>query len=88
MLHRSKINEGKERLAGAGSQASKEANKGWQPTSAHPLYFTNAHYAEVAKDSHASVNTRATAAKDAVSDKIDQKKHETNADVHKNKADL
>ena len=33
---------------------------------------------EVAKDSDASISTRATAAKDAVSDKIDQKGH----DVH------
>lgn len=43
---------------------------------------------EVAKDSNASASTRATAAKDAVSDKIDQKKHETNAEVYKNKNDL
>lgn len=43
---------------------------------------------EVAKDSHASTSARATAAKDAVHDKFDQKKHETNADVHKNKNDL
>jgi hypothetical protein len=31
---------------------------------------------EVAKDSDASISTRVTAAKDAVSDKIDQKSHD------------
>ena len=34
------------------------------------------------------MSTRATAAKDMVGDKLDQKKHETNADVAQQKADL
>ena len=38
---------------------------------------------EVAKDSHANVGTRASAAKDAVGDKINQSGHEAKADVHK-----
>ncbi|KAL8796817.1 MAG: hypothetical protein Q9195_000900 [Heterodermia aff. obscurata] len=40
----------------------------------------------VAKDSDASLGTRASAAKDAVGDKIDEQKHETKADVHKEAA--
>lgn len=54
-----------ETVQGAGSQASKEANK------------------SVAKDSNAHLSTRASAAKDAVGDKIDQTSHETKADVYK-----
>ena len=38
---------------------------------------------QVAKDGDASVGTRASAAKDAVSDKIDQSSHEGKADLHK-----
>jgi hypothetical protein len=37
----------------------------------------------VAKDSDASLTSRATAAKDAVGDKVDQTSHNTKADVHK-----
>ncbi|KAL2760526.1 hypothetical protein ACRALDRAFT_2096831 [Sodiomyces alcalophilus JCM 7366] len=37
----------------------------------------------VAKDSDASLGSRATAAKDAVGDKVDEQKHSTQADVHK-----
>ncbi|CAG8959601.1 hypothetical protein HYFRA_00001503 [Hymenoscyphus fraxineus] len=55
----------KETVEGAGSQASKEANK------------------SVAKDSDASLGTRASAAKDALGDKAEQHGHETKADVHK-----
>ncbi|KAI5464631.1 glucose-repressible protein [Mariannaea sp. PMI_226] len=38
---------------------------------------------EIAKDPNAPLGTRATAAKDALGDKIDQHGHETKADVHK-----
>ncbi|KAG6293768.1 hypothetical protein E4U09_002852 [Claviceps aff. purpurea] len=38
---------------------------------------------EVAKDGNASAGTRLTAAKDAIGDKMDQKSHDTKADVHK-----
>ncbi|MCJ1485459.1 Glucose-repressible protein [Schaereria dolodes] len=41
---------------------------------------------EVAKDSDASLNTRASAAKDAVSDKFDETKNNTSADVNKESA--
>jgi len=41
---------------------------------------------QVAKDSDASVGTRASAAKDALSDKVDQSTHDTKADVHKEAA--
>ncbi|KAL8947159.1 MAG: hypothetical protein Q9222_006528 [Ikaeria aurantiellina] len=41
---------------------------------------------DVAKDNDASIGTRATAAKDAVGDKVDEQKHSTNADVHKEAA--
>ncbi|KAG5984266.1 hypothetical protein E4U55_005424 [Claviceps digitariae] len=41
---------------------------------------------EVAKDSNATLGTRLTAGKDAISDKIDQKGHDTKADVHKEAA--
>ncbi|MCJ1380665.1 Glucose-repressible protein [Xylographa soralifera] len=57
-----------ESVQGAGSEASKEANK------------------QVAKDSNASLGTRASATKDMIGDKFDQKKHETTADVHKEAA--
>ncbi|OBT52147.1 hypothetical protein VE04_06209 [Pseudogymnoascus sp. 24MN13] len=40
----------------------------------------------VAKDSDASLSSRATAAKDAVSDKINETSHNTQADVHKEAA--
>ncbi|KAI5924801.1 glucose-repressible gene protein [Camillea tinctor] len=41
---------------------------------------------EVAKDSNASIGTRAGAAKDAVGDKFDEQKHDASADVHKEAA--
>jgi len=37
----------------------------------------------VAKDSDASLGSRASAAKDAVGDKFDESSHNTKADVHK-----
>jgi len=40
----------------------------------------------VAKDSDASAKTRLQAAGDAIGDKVDQSKHETKADVHKEAA--
>ncbi|KAI1357520.1 glucose-repressible gene protein [Xylaria arbuscula] len=40
----------------------------------------------VAKDSDASLGTRASAAKDAVGDKIDEQKHDKSADLHKEAA--
>jgi len=41
---------------------------------------------QVAKDGDASLSTRATAAKDSVGDKFDQKSHDASADVHKEAA--
>ncbi|KAJ5989965.1 hypothetical protein N7499_010491 [Penicillium canescens] len=38
---------------------------------------------QVAKDDDAKLSTRATAAKDALVDKKDEKSHDTKADVHK-----
>ncbi|CAG7941777.1 unnamed protein product [Penicillium salamii] len=40
----------------------------------------------VAKDNDASLTSRATAAKDAVVDKKDEKSHDVKADVHKEAA--
>ncbi|RYO89849.1 hypothetical protein DL766_010480 [Monosporascus sp. MC13-8B] len=40
----------------------------------------------VAKDNNASLGTRASAAKDAVGDKVDEQKHDTSADVNKEAA--
>jgi len=40
---------------------------------------------QVAKDSDASLSSRATATKDAVGDKVDESSHNTKADVHKGK---
>jgi len=57
-----------ESVQGAGSTASKEANK------------------HVAKDGDASLSSRATAAKDAVGDKVDETSHNTKADVNKEAA--
>ncbi|KAL9627297.1 MAG: hypothetical protein Q9164_007646 [Protoblastenia rupestris] len=42
----------------------------------------------IAKDGNNSMSTRATATKDMISDKMDQKKHETNSDLYDKKADL
>ncbi|KAJ6134002.1 Glucose-repressible protein [Penicillium sp. IBT 18751x] len=41
---------------------------------------------EVAKDSNASISTRANAAVDALGDKKDEQVHNTKADVHKEAA--
>ncbi|KAL5339923.1 glucose-repressible protein Grg1 [Aspergillus crustosus] len=41
---------------------------------------------EVAKDNNADLSTRATAAKDALFDKKDEKVHDTRADVYKEAA--
>ncbi|KAF5004035.1 hypothetical protein FDECE_9448 [Fusarium decemcellulare] len=41
---------------------------------------------QVAKDSDASLGTRASAAIDAVGDKVDEQKHSVNADVHREAA--
>ncbi|KAF4849181.1 Glucose-repressible gene protein [Colletotrichum siamense] len=41
---------------------------------------------QVAKDSDASLTSRASAAKDAVGDKLDESSHEAKADVHKESA--
>ncbi|KAF4434764.1 glucose repressible grg1 [Fusarium acutatum] len=38
---------------------------------------------EVAKDSNVPISTRATAAKDALGDKIDETTHDKKADVHR-----
>lgn len=38
---------------------------------------------EVAKDNNASLSTRAQAAGDAISDKVDEQTHNRKADVHK-----
>ncbi|CAM1508395.1 Fc.00g052430.m01.CDS01 [Cosmosporella sp. VM-42] len=38
---------------------------------------------EVAKDNNAGIGTRASAAKDALSDKADETKHDTKASAHK-----
>ncbi|KAF6843822.1 glucose-repressible gene protein [Colletotrichum musicola] len=41
---------------------------------------------QVAKDSDASLSSRATAAKDAVGDKFNEESHSAKADVHKESA--
>ncbi|CAI7572531.1 unnamed protein product [Penicillium pancosmium] len=41
---------------------------------------------QVAKDDDAKLSTRATAAKDAIVDKKDEKSHDTKADVYKGKS--
>ncbi|PWN31404.1 uncharacterized protein FA14DRAFT_95294 [Meira miltonrushii] len=41
---------------------------------------------EVAKDSNASLGTRAEAAKDALSEKIDEQKNSASAEINKEKA--
>lgn len=41
---------------------------------------------QVAKDDDAKISTRASAAKDAIVDKKNEKSHDVNADVHKGKA--
>lgn len=62
-------------------------------TSSHPLItradatssLRHCSSAGVAKDSNASLGNRAEAAKDFVSDKVDQNKHEGKAEVHEQK---
>ncbi|KAL8692624.1 MAG: hypothetical protein Q9218_002388 [Villophora microphyllina] len=41
---------------------------------------------DVAKDNQAPLGSRAEAAKDAVGDKMDETKHDTKADMHKEEA--
>lgn len=41
---------------------------------------------QVAKDGNASLGTRAQAAGDAISDKLDEHKHDAKADLHKEQA--
>ena len=56
-------------------------------TTFHDLQVpTDVTYLDVAKDNDASLSTRASAAKDAVSDKFDEETHDTKADVHKEAA--
>ncbi|KAK4943200.1 Glucose-repressible protein [Elasticomyces elasticus] len=62
------VNYVTESIQGAGSTASKEANK------------------NVAKDSNASISTRAQAAGDAIGDKFDEQAHDRKADVHREAA--
>ncbi|KAF7552487.1 hypothetical protein G7046_g7402 [Stylonectria norvegica] len=38
---------------------------------------------QVAKDGNVSIGTRATAAKDALGDKVDETKHDNKAEAHK-----
>ncbi|OGE55668.1 hypothetical protein PENARI_c004G08523 [Penicillium arizonense] len=54
-----------------------------QGTGAEASKESNKH---VAKDNDAKLSTRATAAKDALVDKKDEKSHDTKADVHKEQA--
>jgi aspartate oxidase len=54
-----------------------------QGTGAEASKETNKH---VAKDSDAKLSTRASAAKDALVDKKDEKSHETKADLNKGKS--
>jgi hypothetical protein len=67
-----------ESIQGAGSTASKEANKSMSDGHLLSLdpFLKLTHLLDVAKDNDASLSTRATAAKDAVGDKLDEKKHE------------
>lgn len=76
-----------ETVQGAGAQASKETNKGMFPLNSYNnLNNVLTKTTEVAKDSNASLSSRATAAKDALGDKVDQSSHEAKADVHKESA--
>ena len=56
-------------------------------TSVNLNFITN-NIQSVAKDGNASLGSRATAAKDAVGDKMDQTSHNTKADVHKEVCDI
>ena len=79
-----------ETVQGSGAEASKEANKVCITTALiellelrlHQLHLLTASQS-VAKDGNASLGSRATAAKDALGDKVDQTSHNTKADVHK-----
>ncbi|KAL8737416.1 MAG: hypothetical protein Q9181_001695 [Wetmoreana brouardii] len=79
-------NQVSETVQGATSTASKEGNKGKASCIVPQNALSDYAFLEVAKDSNADIGTRATAAKDAVGDKVDEKKHDTSADLHKEQA--
>lgn len=62
--------------------AAKYVSETVQGTGAEASKETNK---QVAKDDDAKLSTRATAAKDALVDKKDEKAHDAKADVHKGK---
>lgn len=74
--NRNAANQFSETVKGAGSTASKEANKSMFPIYIFWFRSTNLSALDVAKDNNASLGTRASAAKDALGDKVDEQKHE------------
>lgn len=59
----------------------------WKPSTDILLYYQQEGNKEIAKgNTDASLGTRAEAAKDAVSDKLDESKHDSKAELHKQKA--
>ncbi|PWN38722.1 hypothetical protein IE81DRAFT_327205 [Ceraceosorus guamensis] len=86
------VNNVSETIQGKGHEASAEANKGEhfphftrRSAHTHANHFPLPLVTGVAKDSNASLGNRAEAAKDYVSDKIDQNKHEGKAELHEQK---
>lgn len=79
---RNAVNYVSESVQGAGSQAEKRGNQGSSPHPPPPPPHSfsrkdssDSRKTEVAKDSDASIGTRATAAKDAMGSKMDETSH-------------
>jgi len=76
-----------ESVKGASSEASKEAHKVCRPPESHPSLLASINDTDapkaVAKDPEAPLSSRASAAKEAVGDKVEETRHETKADVSK-----
>ncbi|KAL8986135.1 MAG: hypothetical protein Q9177_004251 [Variospora cf. flavescens] len=80
-------NQVSETVQGATSTASKETNKSQSSSTTDAWHSpTDPSVPGVAKDSDAPIGSRAQAATDAMGDKVDEQKHETKADTHKEAA--
>ncbi|KAL8852968.1 MAG: hypothetical protein Q9221_002218 [Calogaya cf. arnoldii] len=78
-------NSASETLQGKSAEAQKEADKGMRAS----LFLQCSHLTEklgVAKDSNASLGDRATAAKDAAGNKMEEQKHDTKSEADKQAA--
>lgn len=75
---RNTVNQGLETLQGTSAEAKKEGNKGINPSVTEVALQLTA-WTGIAKDSNVGIGDRATAAKDALGNKVDETKHDVSA---------